>query len=230
MKIHFYSLDEAEHARGLVVAVDVVRAFTTAAYAFGAGACQILEAGTVEEALALRERFPGALLMGESGGLPVDGFDLWNSPQQVSRLNLTGRTLIQRTSSGVQGIVRAISAGRLFAASFAVAGATARAIQAAQPAEVTFIVTGELLAEGSSAAEDRACAAYIAALLQGGRPQAREYMDWVDAFIKDRLSSKPGEFRRKFAADLELCALTDQFSFALEVERREGLLVMEKKG
>ena len=55
-------VDGARQARGVVVVIDVMRAFTTAAYAFGAGVVEIDLVTTVEEALAL----PG-FRMGEVG-------------------------------------------------------------------------------------------------------------------------------------------------------------------
>ena len=229
MKINFCNLDACSTARGVVVAVDVVRAFTTAAFAFSAGAQQILLVGSVDEALELRARFPGVLLMGESGGMPVEGFDLENSPAQFRGLDLAGKTLVQRTSAGTQGIVRSTAAERLFAASFVIAGATARAIRIAEPAEVTFVITGARPEDGHFAPEDRACAEYVAALLRGGSPDPRRYMAWANTFIEEQLQGDPAEKRRRFAADLEFCVQTDRFPFALEVEHRDGLLIMEKK-
>lgn len=38
MQIKTYTLDNCTDARGVVVVIDVMRAFTTAAYAFAAGA------------------------------------------------------------------------------------------------------------------------------------------------------------------------------------------------
>ena len=59
--------------RGAVIAVDVLRAFTTAAYAFGAGAKHIYLVADVDEALAFKAAHPGALAMGEDGGRrPLD--------------------------------------------------------------------------------------------------------------------------------------------------------------
>src|SRR5262245_21091427 len=72
------TLDTCADAVDAVVATDVLRAFSTAAFAFAAGAREIVLTGTVEEALALRERFPGSLLMGEVDGLAVEGFDFSN--------------------------------------------------------------------------------------------------------------------------------------------------------
>ena len=52
---------EAAATRGhSVEVIDVLRAFTTAAFAFAAGVREIVLVGAVEEALALRERLPGA--------------------------------------------------------------------------------------------------------------------------------------------------------------------------
>lgn len=229
MKIDYCDVDTCAAARGVVVAVDVVRAFTTAAYAFGAGARNILLAGTVEQALTLRERFPGALLMGESGGLPVPGFDLWNSPAQFVGMDLGGKTLVQRTSAGTQGIVKSTQAEQLFAASFAVAASTARALLSDQPAQVTFVITGESPAVGHPGPEDRACAEYIAALLQGQNPDPQYYMAWAETFIEDRLQDQTNEIRQAFRNDLTYCVEANRFPFALEVKRNGDLLVMEKR-
>lgn len=51
--------------------IDVLCAFTTAAYALATGAVDIRAVATVGEALALREKNPGWLLMGEVAGRPV---------------------------------------------------------------------------------------------------------------------------------------------------------------
>lgn len=68
MNITRANLKTCADARGVAVVIDVIRAFTTAAYAFAAGASDMVPVGTLDEARALRERFPAALLMGESHG------------------------------------------------------------------------------------------------------------------------------------------------------------------
>lgn len=229
MKIEFATLDTCSTARGVVVVIDVCRAFTTAAYAFGSGAERILLAGTVEEALALRARFPGALAMGEVDGLPVAGFDFWNSPVQLSMADLDGKTLIQRTSAGTQGIIRARDAETLLAGSFAVAGATVRAIQKLDPQAVTFVITGIIAIDSRYGMEDRACADYMGALLRGKYPDWRDFMHWEDAFrTVHHLDDLPGSLRKQFEADLWLCKFVDRFSWALKIYREGDLLVMKK--
>ena len=120
---------ELDGVGGAVVVVDVIRAFTTAAYAFGAGAAAIYLVGSVAEALAFKDRHPGSLAVGEDGGLRPDGFDFPNSPAMVSRADLRAARSVQRTSAGTQGAVAAHDADRLWVASLACASATARAVE-----------------------------------------------------------------------------------------------------
>ncbi len=229
-EIDFATLDDCHTASDVTVVVDVCRAFTTAAYAFGAGAERIYVTGTVQEALDLKNRTPGALAMGEVEGEYIPGFDFGNSPVELSRAEIAERTLVQRTSAGTQGIVRSTGARHLFAASFAVAGATVRAIQRRDPRRVTFVVTGRHSSDPRYGDEDHACGAYMAALLRGERPNVQDYMtwkpDWLDAHHL-ALASEPR--RALLLDDLQLCMTLDHFDFALRVTRQGGLLVMEKE-
>lgn len=96
---------ELDGVSGVVVAVDVLRAFTTAAYAFAAGAASIWLVGTVDEALTFGRALPGSLVMGEEHGRRPAGFDLSNSPVDISHADVDGRILVQRTSAGTQGVI-----------------------------------------------------------------------------------------------------------------------------
>ena len=102
MNFERYNLDTCHQIEGVAVVVDVLRAFTTAAFVFQAGAEEIILTDTVEEAFRLRDEHPGSLLMGEVNGYPIDGFDHSNSPSSLQGAVLAGRTLIQRTSAGTQ--------------------------------------------------------------------------------------------------------------------------------
>src|SRR5688500_9334464 len=131
----------AERGGGVVV-VDVIRAFTTAAYAFASGAHQIYLVDTVEEALRFKTEHAGVLAMGEDHGRRPEGFDLSNSPVAVSRADLDARTLVQRTSAGTRGVVAARAAGRLWCASLVCASATAAAVTASGLGAPTYVITG----------------------------------------------------------------------------------------
>jgi 2-phosphosulfolactate phosphatase len=210
-------------ATGAVVVIDVLRAFTTAAFAFAAGAREIVLASGVDEALALRERLTGALVMGEVDGLPVAGFDFSNSPADFVGRDLRGKRLIQRTSAGTQGVVRSLKADLLLAGSFVVAGATARFLRSRAPECATFVVTG--IYPDRDGDEDAACADYLGALLRGGAPDPAPYLRRVRESVPGRIFADPA--RPEFPSeDLEYCANVDRFDFAMLVERRDGLLVM----
>src|SRR4030088_1555266 len=117
-------LEGARTARGHVVIVDVFRAFTTAAFCVAAGAREIVLVADHEQALALKRDDPSLFLTGEIGGRPIPGFDVGNSPSVIERLDLTGRRVVQRTSSGTQGVVAARGAQAIVLGSFVIAQAT----------------------------------------------------------------------------------------------------------
>lgn len=210
--VHADGVAGAAAARGVVVVIDVIRAFTVSAYALAGGAGRCLLVGDVEQALALQARLPGALVSAEVDGLPVAGIAISNSPSMVSRADLGGRTLIQRTSAGTPAARAAAGAERLFAASLAVAGATARAVARRSPALVTLVASG-----GPEHLEDGACARFIEARLEGREPD-------LEALLAP---FRAGARYRRFAAgeqpgfppeDLELALRADAFDFAMLIE------------
>ena len=210
-------------ATDTVVVIDVLRAFTTAAFAFAGGASEIVLVSGVDEALALRERFPGSYVMGEVGGLPVAGFDFSNSPGDLLGRDFAGARFIQRTSAGTQGVVRSQRADTLLASSFVVASATARYLRHHAPACITYVVTG--IYPDRDGDEDAACAEYQAALLQGEAPDPAPYLQRVRDSVPGRIFADPAQ--PEFPAiDLDYATNLDRFDFAMLVERRDGLLVM----
>lgn len=227
MDIQRASLDTCHTATGMVVVIDVLRAFSTAAYAFAAGAEDITVVSTVAEALELRGRFPGSLVIGEVDGLRVPGFDFSNSPVQFDGRDLAGRHLIQRTSAGTQGVIRSRNAERLLAASFVNARATAQAILYSTLSPLTFVITG--IRPGDPADEDVACADYIEALVGGDTPARDPFLDRVRQSPTGRLFSNPtqSDFH---PLDLEYCLAVDRFDFAMSVWRKDGLCVMKATG
>jgi 2-phosphosulfolactate phosphatase len=142
MEFHRAYLDTCAESTGIVVVIDVLRAFSTAAYAFAAGVEDITVVSTIEKALEWKDKIPQSFTMGEVDGLPIPGFDFGNSPPQFDSMDLSGRHLVQRTTSGTQGVVRSLKADILLAASFCNVGATARYISALAPEKVTYVITG----------------------------------------------------------------------------------------
>jgi 2-phosphosulfolactate phosphatase len=115
-------VEGARQATGVVVVIDVMRAFTTAAYAFAAGIDEIDLVATVEEALTI----PG-FRMGEVGGRLIPGFDHNNSPSGLRGRRLSGRAVL-RTGSGSLCVAEATQATEVWLGSLVVASATTRAL------------------------------------------------------------------------------------------------------
>lgn len=228
MKIKRLAIAQSQQAEGLVVVIDVVRAFTTAAHAFDASASEIVLTDDMDEALALRQRLPGAWVMGEALGIKPAAFDLGNSPAALSQVDLDGRRLIQRTSAGTRGVVAAFSrADTLLTCSLNVAAATARHIQRLAPDVLTFIITGIQAGNpDNDGDEDAVCADYVTSLLRGEPLSTAELTRRVrDSFVGRTLFLNPDQpaFR---AVDLDYCCKIDCFEFVMPVTERDGLLTM----
>jgi len=218
------TLQDCHNATGTVVVIDVLRAFSTAAFAFAAGARDIILVSTVEQAFELRRQKPDVLLMGEVNGLPIPGFDLSNSPAALNNRDLSGRHLVQRTSAGTQGVVRSINASTLLTCSFVCATATTRFILELQPGPVTFVLTG--LRPGGWGEEDAACADYLEALLLGQKPDPQLYLQRVRQSRTGELFSDPSQ--TDFSSlDLDYCLQIDRFDFAMIVEHLDGQFLMK---
>jgi 2-phosphosulfolactate phosphatase len=208
-------LDGARTATGHAVIVDVFRAFTTAAFCIAAGAREIVLVADHEQALALKRDDPALFLTGEIGGRPIPGFDVGNSPSAIEHLDLSGRRVVQRTSSGTQGVVAATAASMVLLGSFVIAKATVDHLRRVAD-DVTIVAMGHnAIAEAD---EDAQCARYLEALLVGGSLQAPQ------VFMEGDHSEEgwPDWFPRR---DAELALETDRFDFALPVTREDGLLV-----
>jgi len=159
MRFEYFPLSRVEQAHGVIVVIDVLRAFTTAAYAFERGAEKILPVSTISAAFTLQAQFPESLIMGEEDGLKPEGFDFGNSPLDISKQDLKNKIIIQRTSAGTQGLTQSKDNQMLMAASFIVAGSTADYLKTVNPETVSFIITGRSM--GRDGDEDQACAEYI---------------------------------------------------------------------
>lgn len=213
MRARYLDLEQAGPAE-VVVVIDVLRAFTVAPWLYHRGAARILAVADRDHATHLRDtRIPEAMLAGEQGGIPVEGFDLGNSPSEIRRTDLTGKTVIHRTSAGTQGLLRTAGSGQVFAASFVTAAATAAALRRSGAAEVDFVITGASL--GRDGDEDLAAAELIAARSQGDDPDPTPYLSRVAASDAGRL----------FAADGPDWAPPDDLAMACQLDRFDHTLV-----
>ncbi len=214
--VHVTGIDGARQARGTVVVIDVLRAFTVSAYALGGGARECRLVGTVAEAKRLAASLPDAVISAEENALPVEGIAISNSPTRISETDLRGKVLVQRSSAGTQCALAATEADDMFAASLVVAAATAQACLSRDPATLTLISSADH-------PEDHACAAFIEGLLRGKRPDLQALLEPVKSAERYR-RAEDGSWPGFPPTDLALSLVADRFGFAMPITREPRFL------
>ena len=212
----------ADEASGVAVIIDVFRAATTASYAFGSGVEYIIPVADTDEAFALKSEHPDFVLTGEVGGIHVEGFDFGNSPFQLSEANLQGKILVQRTSSGTQGLVRSSMADVTYFGGFPTFSATLKAILKQNQDFVSIVA---MAGEGT---EDDIYAQCLQGALNGVSP------DWIAVreMLKRNLNAQrffDPEKHHSPLEDFDLCVTPDVFSFAIRLERGTNGLRLVKE-
>ena len=116
---------------GVAVVIDVLRATTTMIHALAAGCDAIMPCNEIEEARRIARSLPegSALLAGERQGLPIDGFDLGNSPGDCTPDVCSGKTLVMTTTNGTRAILASLDAERVLVAAFVNRKATVEALK-----------------------------------------------------------------------------------------------------
>lgn len=219
--LHIERLSLAEGAaaaRGVVVVIDVFRAFTCEPLMHYLGARQVFLEADPEACLRHRG---SAVLVGERDEVPIPGFDLTNSPTQImaaGTATFAGRDVVHRTTSGVTGAVAALAhADAVFLGAFVTAAATVAAIRALAPTRVSIVAMG--IRSRAKAPEDERCGDCLEALLTGAS------YDHVAAMAEILAHETAQKFLRGDkpylpAADPAYCLQRDLFDFALRAEKQ----------
>lgn len=205
------------HQDSIAVVIDVLRATSTIVTAFMNGARQVIPVKTVEqakkEAAAMGEH--QVLLCGERKGLPIDGFDLGNSPLEYTPLKVKDKVIVLTTSNGTRALASVSHLSRVYVLSFLNMGAVVNHLFEGDE-DINLICSGS---GGHPAVEDLGCAAYlIDQLLQSGDRLllsplsekwlrlSKKYFTNIGTLLKH---STHGEYlvNLGFQADLNYCAL-----------------------
>ncbi|MER6119483.1 2-phosphosulfolactate phosphatase [Streptomyces sp. NPDC001743] len=218
MNPRFLGIPDLADVPSVAVVVDVMRAYTVAAWAFARGAEKIVLAASLDEALALKALHPDWVALKD--GPPAPGFDAVNSPGLLRSADLGGRTVVQKTTAGTVGALAVKEAPLVLCAAFVVAEATARLLRERGSDGVTFVVTGE----DGKAEEDLACARYIAGRATGAAPDAADSLRRAAA---SRAANELAQGVRQgvHPDDVALCLELDRFPFAM-VAASEGTLMV----
>ena len=184
---------------------------------------------TADQAFASKEEDRDLILVGEVSGIPIKGFDFGNSPSEILRKGpeyFKGRTVLQRTSSGVQGVLLALNvAEEVLLGSYALARATAQYILSKKPETVSLVAMGWELKE--MAPEDEWCVRYFSQLLGNGSYDHNEALREIvfhkttQRFLRREETLFPPE-------DPLLCLQRDVYDFALRAEKHADRVEVQK--
>ncbi len=214
-------------AGSVVVAIDVLRASTTLCAALAAGAAPVFAVESIAQARALAQRMqPRPLLAGETQCLRPEGFDLGNSPLEMTPAAVAGRAIVASTTNGTRALAAGAGAELLLLTAFVNLSATVDHIAAAGPRTVHLVCAG---ADGKLAQDDVAFAGALARalldLLPDLAPDAstREALTVAPANLSPStvlatlLNSGPGQrlVGLGMEADVRFAARVDALPFAV---------------
>ncbi len=221
MKIHqLYGVDAVSDALGLIIIVDILRAASTAAYAFARGTEKIIPVSTLKEAFILKKKHPNYILVGENNGEAFIGTDFGNSPSALENVNLIGKTVVLRTTQGTQGLTKASKKQDVLFGSFLTTKAMLRYIKVKGIEEIS------LVALGGANSEDGAFTDYFEKKLKSepvSLEKVREKMRkniYAGRFFKNIPYFPERDFWLCFESD-------DKFDFILKLDQINQVLVRE---
>ena len=208
--------------QGKVVAViDVLRASTTIAVALANGARTVVPFETPDEAIIRSRQLERGtvLLAGERKNVPIEGFDLGNSPVEFTAEKVNGRNVFITTTNGTRALTGLQGARDIVVASYVNHSAvTAMLRAAARESDILIVCAGE---EGHFSLEDGACAGRYVRTITDQNPSIttndaglacalidRTYGDNIAKIFED---SSHGQALAEagFGADLVACAALD---------------------
>jgi 2-phosphosulfolactate phosphatase len=212
-----------------VVAIDVIRATTTAVTSAAAGR-RCFPAPDAEAALAVARNLAGALLAGESAGAMPAGFEMDNSPAQLAARTDNHRPLVLVSSSGTRVIHAASDCDAAYLACFRCHSATADYL-AGRHERIAVIGAGT---KGEFREEDQICCAWVAAALmdrgyQAGSAQTLDMVGrWQEAPPNACLCSRSVDFLRRSGQlrDLDfILSHIDDLQAAFAMHRGEVIMI-----
>lgn len=205
-----------------IVAVDVIRATTTAVTCVALGR-RCFPAPTLEAAVPLAARLPDPLLVGELGGSMPYGFDLNNSPADLEPRTDIHRPMLLLSTSGTRLICGAAEGQAMYVACLRNYNTQIAYLAAHHPA-VAVIGAGS---RGEFREEDQLCCAWIAAglLAAGYEPQNERTIAiverWHNLPVEAIVDGASAEYLRKTGQSRDLEFILTRIDDLDEVYRFE---------
>src|SRR5215218_721251 len=161
-----------------VFVIDILRATTTMCAALSHGAKAILPVGSTEEALRLAQTIGSTdvLLAGEKDCVRIPGFNLGNSPLEMTEGAVRGKTIILTTSNGTKALLACQGASSVYpTAAVNLSAAAEKAREALVSDQHILIVCAGR--GGAFSLDDAYCAGRLAAAILGGTNPRRGLYD-----------------------------------------------------
>lgn len=195
----------------VAVVIDVLRAFSTACVAFERNAKGIVLVPDVDEAFRVGRLNPDYLLIGETDGYPIEGFDFGNSPTELSLANVDGRILVHKTTAGVPATLGALDRDRVFVTGLMTAQATSTHAEG--------LGSVEYIPSDPFGDEDVACVEYMRGEITFERARQRVV---ASAAAQKFLRNDEPAFPR---SDFDICLRPAAERFVMEVRPGETPMV-----
>ena len=213
-----------------VVVLDILRATTTIVQALSAGAKAVFPVGSIEEALRLANTFgrDEVLLTGERRCLPIEGFDLGNSPREYTPTKVGGKTLVMTTTNGTAAMALTVNSSRVYIGSLLNIGAVVDEL-VRLGADPVFLCAAR---ERAFALEDAVCAGEYARRLMEARPGDWTLNDGAHAAIALAAHFGTGEPVFGLAAGgrgIIEAGLTEDLEFCARVDTHDLLPVLHER-
>jgi 2-phosphosulfolactate phosphatase len=219
---HPSDFSESQAKGETVIVVDVLRASSTIVHACENGIERIIPVASVEDATKLLPTHDrkNTLHGGERDGMPIDGFDLGNSPAEYTSKVVKGKTLIFSTSNGTVAITKSASAKEILLGCFLNLSAVATRVISSRARNVAVLCAGDL---GRLSLEDFVCGGFLVdrivngtratAVLNDGAVAARTLANALGDVGEVLRSSSHGLHLAElgFDDDLEFCSRIDKY-------------------
>jgi len=204
------ALDTERLCASACAVIDVIRATSTIVTALAHGAAGVQPVAGVDDAFALKDRNPDALLAGERGGKPLPGFDMGNSPEEFTPTRVQGRPIILTTTNGTQALAACRGARAVVTASLLNLDAVAARLREIGPPWIV-VCAGH---EGEFGVDDAIVAGALAEALGQEHAMVSLYRSVRKDLTETLLGSAAGRelLKVRMAKDVPFCARLNLFS------------------
>ena len=230
-------LTQAEVQDRVVFVIDILRATTVMCAAISHGARAIIPVSSTEEALRLSQTIGSTdvLLAGERNCARIPGFQLGNSPLEMTESAVRGKTIILTTTNGTNALLACHTATVYPAAAANLSLAAERGREALEANQSILIVCAGR--NGDFALDDAYCAGRLTAAIFGSSKPRRELNDaglasldlvrrYGDRWDRPLGNSRSGRelVRLGFRADVRDAARLDAYPILAQFHERRVTL------